>query len=299
MKNTLLGLACFLIVACASDGQYYKTELINGNYEEVAFELSYDVTFQDGGQMYGNYKLGMLALYNLYPTENSMDYVTEYTEFEDLDSDTLRWSQERIAKEFFLKSAKAGFTPAMVQLAGLLDSESDERFGDSFTWLFEAASMGNSVALEVLQSKDIDTSKLKINKDYKIYEQVVMARGIDYQFSSHDPQLAARRKREAEQQLDETFDAIGKSALVLLAVGLAAEALPSSDDSLRTRNLKTSIVNGFLQSRNNNQYGYAWDAFYNEYHRIVWRCRNKENGQFANDRKCSGMEQTDSTWPEL
>jgi hypothetical protein len=45
------------------------------------------------------------------------------------------------------------------------------------------------------------------------------------------------------------------------------------------------------------QSGYAWDAFYDNSYRLVWRCRNKSNGQFAYDSSCSGKLKTDNTWP--
>ena len=46
----------------------------------------------------------------------------------------------------------------------------------------------------------------------------------------------------------------------------------------------------------NNQ-GYAWDAFYDGNYNTIWRCRNKSNGQFANDLNCSTSIKVDTTWP--
>lgn len=42
---------------------------------------------------------------------------------------------------------------------------------------------------------------------------------------------------------------------------------------------------------------YDWDQFYNQYYRLVWRCRNVSNGQFAPDFKCAGKSKTDFRWP--
>lgn len=44
--------------------------------------------------------------------------------------------------------------------------------------------------------------------------------------------------------------------------------------------------------------GYAWDAFYDQYGNIQWRCRDKSNGEFAYDSNCSGLVKSDNTWPD-
>lgn len=44
-------------------------------------------------------------------------------------------------------------------------------------------------------------------------------------------------------------------------------------------------------------YGVAWDQFYNEYYQLIWRCRDRSNGQFVPDTYCSGQAMVDSTWP--
>lgn len=298
MRVWIIVLACLIIISCASDGQFYKTELFNGDYEEVAFELSYDVSFQENGEMYGNYKLGMLALYKLYPSKTSMEYVIEDTDFEDVDPDTLYWSQDRIAKEFFLKSSIAGFTPAMTKLSGLINIKDSKRFGDSFSWLVNAASLGNLEALETLRSREVDTKDLVVASSIKSNQQIALAKEIDFQFSNHNPVLAARRKLEAEEQMDEAFASFGKVILTAAAIALAVEVLPDSDDSLRTRNRKTSIIRGFAEGLNGSDTGYAWDAFYNQYNQIIWRCRNKSNGQFARNINCNGKTKRDNTWPD-
>ena len=44
--------------------------------------------------------------------------------------------------------------------------------------------------------------------------------------------------------------------------------------------------------------GYAWDQFYDEHYNLIWRCRDKSNGEFAYDSHCSGLTKSDSTWPK-
>ncbi len=47
---------------------------------------------------------------------------------------------------------------------------------------------------------------------------------------------------------------------------------------------------------NNYSSGYAWDQFYDGNYNLVWRCRDKSTGQFANNSACSGQYQNDNTW---
>lgn len=44
-------------------------------------------------------------------------------------------------------------------------------------------------------------------------------------------------------------------------------------------------------------YGVAWDQFYNEYHQLIWRCRDRATGRFVYDYSCSGLPMHDGTWP--
>ena len=44
-------------------------------------------------------------------------------------------------------------------------------------------------------------------------------------------------------------------------------------------------------------YSWAWDEFYGENYNLVWVCRGKQTGQFANTEKCSGLPMSDFTWP--
>lgn len=44
--------------------------------------------------------------------------------------------------------------------------------------------------------------------------------------------------------------------------------------------------------------GYAWDQFYSSYGILTWRCRDKSNGEFANNSNCSDKIKLDNTWPD-
>lgn len=42
---------------------------------------------------------------------------------------------------------------------------------------------------------------------------------------------------------------------------------------------------------------YSWDAFYDQYNNLVWRCRDESNGQFAKNACCVYELKTDKRWP--
>jgi hypothetical protein len=44
-------------------------------------------------------------------------------------------------------------------------------------------------------------------------------------------------------------------------------------------------------------YDWAWDQFYNANYALVWACRGKQTGQFADMAKCQYKPQNDLTWP--
>jgi hypothetical protein len=44
-------------------------------------------------------------------------------------------------------------------------------------------------------------------------------------------------------------------------------------------------------------YDWAWDQYYNQYRQLVWSCRGKQTGQFAELSKCQYKVQNDLTWP--
>ncbi len=40
-----------------------------------------------------------------------------------------------------------------------------------------------------------------------------------------------------------------------------------------------------------------WDQFYDKDGVLVWRCREVQSGQFADDFRCAGLSQIDNRWP--
>ncbi|MET2828906.1 hypothetical protein [Mesorhizobium shangrilense] len=44
-------------------------------------------------------------------------------------------------------------------------------------------------------------------------------------------------------------------------------------------------------------YGVAWDQFYGQNYRLIWRCRDRATGRFVDDFYCNGMPMIDTAWP--
>jgi hypothetical protein len=44
-------------------------------------------------------------------------------------------------------------------------------------------------------------------------------------------------------------------------------------------------------------YDWAWDQYYNQYGQLVWSCRGKQTGQFAEFDRCQYKPANDFTWP--
>lgn len=46
-----------------------------------------------------------------------------------------------------------------------------------------------------------------------------------------------------------------------------------------------------------NDYDWAWDQFRDQSGSLVWACRGRQSGQFAEQWRCNGKLMTDATWP--
>ena len=44
-------------------------------------------------------------------------------------------------------------------------------------------------------------------------------------------------------------------------------------------------------------YDWSWDQFYNKNYQLVWACRGKQTGQFADLENCTNKPKNDFTWP--
>ena len=65
----------------------------------------------------------------------------------------------------------------------------------------------------------------------------------------------------------------------------------SSDETTDTS------TNGRGVSETTKNSGFAWDLIPDGRGSEIWRCRNKESGQFAKDVWCAGLPKIDATWP--
>lgn len=44
-------------------------------------------------------------------------------------------------------------------------------------------------------------------------------------------------------------------------------------------------------------YDWAWDQFYSDTGQLVWACRGRQSGRFADQYRCAGKAMSDFTWP--
>lgn len=87
------------------------------------------------------------------------------------------------------------------------------------------------------------------------------------------------------------------TALIILGAAAAASAAYYESQAEAYRNINENSYSPYNLNYSNG-IGYAWDAFYNEYYQLVWVCRDRSNGQFADKYKCAGKVKMDSTWPD-
>ncbi len=108
----------------------------------------------------------------------------------------------------------------------------------------------------------------------------IVAQNPDQDFRQAAAQLLVKRGATVEKcrRLIES-----DQAMLVTAVAISGAALAASSSG------------GYYPSYGS--YGAAWDQFYNEYYQLVWRCRDRSNGQFVPDSYCSGQAMVDSTWP--
>jgi hypothetical protein len=89
-------------------------------------------------------------------------------------------------------------------------------------------------------------------------------------------------------------NAANNAAIFALALAAAAAAYGGGGGGSTTQPDDSTSTDYYDYTKT----GYAWDAFYDQYYNLVWRCRNKANGQFAYDYQCGGKVKVDTTWPD-
>lgn len=108
-------------------------------------------------------------------------------------------------------------------------------------------------------------------------EQNISSKEVDYLIALRDQKERRSLTRAKCEELvkDQNTTAVAIGVLVVMAAALANSGgggAPSSG-------------------------GYAWDQFYDGNGNLIWRCRNKANGQFAYNSRCATAYKVDSTWP--
>jgi len=158
-----------------------------GNYEEAIASLSFQFTYgTEGADKYANYTLGNFGLYGLFPSGRMQYWGKHLGTGHYVDKSLTYWSQEKIAKEFLILSAKAGFSPAMMQLANITGE---------YKWVVKAASYGNSEAIRLIKNNNDTLPEIVITNEV-IQKDARKGYEIDTRFKKHNPVLAARRNKE-------------------------------------------------------------------------------------------------------
>ena len=133
--------------------------------------------------------------------------------------------------------------------------------------------------------------------DWDRYEQQAIAL-----FQS---QLESRKRDEKARSLDWVVAAMGSKnrCETIMTYQMITNGDPSYSTSVKycgklneyavddnyCNNLEQNVIESCDQ--------YDWDAFYDQYRNLVWRCREINSGRFAASSKCSGIRKDDDRWP--
>lgn len=104
---------------------------------------------------------------------------------------------------------------------------------------------------------------------------------------SYCAKLAREEAEEENREASKAADGF-KTFLGLLALGAIAYAVSKNSGSSYSAPSFSPLIT---------DHDWAWDQFYNEHNDLVWSCRGRQTGQFAELGRCNYKTQTDSTWP--
>lgn len=93
------------------------------------------------------------------------------------------------------------------------------------------------------------------------------------------PDLLNQQLREQQAQQKREQEKFNRALGAVLAVGAAAYSGSTGGSASYTDS------------------DWAWDAFYDEWGNLQWRCRGIQTGQFAEDYECLYDAKNDTTWP--
>tara|TARA_Y100001970_G_C14004420_1_gene735074 strand:- start:247 stop:888 length:642 start_codon:yes stop_codon:yes gene_type:complete len=116
----------------------------------------------------------------------------------------------------------------------------------------------------------------------KYYREEIKFRDL----SKEGKDVVLNARRAEQERLSASMTSEDKLLLAMLIIGTAA--VIASDDGSGG----LGSYDGYYNT------GYAWDQHYGGYGTLIWRCRDKSNGQWAPDSKCAGKIKSDNTWPD-
>lgn len=236
LKTTFTALVTIFLFSCASD-KHINEKMATGYYSEVALSLGFKFTYgYENADKYVNYQLGLMALDGHFLAQNPNLIRSSFEDHFDSHTTTTEykyWSSYTYAREFLMKSAKAGFPPAMIKLADLLKEDVNE-YGSASDWLYNAASYGNPEALSAFNAAGKEPPKLLISNTLAD-EYTSKGREIDDFFSNHKRYDALERNRIHQQKVQERVALIKNIVVGAAAVVIAGEIISQSPSASSPR----------------------------------------------------------------
>jgi Tfp pilus assembly protein PilE len=242
LRNLFLLLSLVLITSCSAvvpnSSEAFNSWFNYGKYD-MAVSSTLGAPFDNirrskYGQKTTFYNFAKLAEFEQFPSSYlKTKFIGEYiwTIYEDVNPCIFnkdfngdiasKWSQAKLAKEFYLCSSLVDFSPAMIKLAGLIASEDDPRYGSSYEWLSKAASLGNQEAIDIFIKNEINLpAKTDVNNTKS---DILFARATDQMFENHNPISANNKWNETMRQAEKNGEGLSDLFKIALVIAAASE----------------------------------------------------------------------------
>lgn len=249
IKTTLVILVTVFLFACASDS-HIKEKMATGYYSEVATSLGFKFTYgYENADKYTNFQLGLMAL-NGYFLRQQASLVRESFEdyFESHITDTVYryWSSETYAMEFLIKSAQAGFPPAMMKLADILQDD-ESIYGNAAEWIYKAAAYGQEEAVDTIKDAGKEAPKLLISQELA-NQYTLKGREIEDIFRRHDVIDAAERNSKHQQVVQQRIAFIKNVVIATAAIAVAGHVISETNGTPKNTASYTPYVPPLIKS---------------------------------------------------
>lgn len=210
--------------------------MATGYYSEVALSLGYKFTYgYENADKYTNFQLGLMALNGYFLAQQSQlvrQSFEDHFEKHITDTNYQYWSSKTYAMEFLMKSAEAGFPPAMLKLADL--SQGENIYGNATDWIYKAAAHGHYDAVEAIKAAGKEVPELLISQELA-NKYTLKGREIEDIFRLHDKYDAAERNRKHQQQVQERIALIKNVVIAAAAIAVAGHVISETNHSAKNK----------------------------------------------------------------